>query len=60
MLAIVSRYNVDAQTFEHRAHWRIDVLIRAGNVMTTRLQHPCERSHCRPTNPDQMVVHEGS
>src|SRR5438477_3034155 len=58
MLAFVARHDFNAQTVEHRAHRRIDVLIRARNLMTTRLQHPCERSHRRPTNPDQMVVHE--
>src|SRR2546426_5221597 len=58
MLAFVARHDLNSQTFEHRAHRRIDVLIRASDLMTTRLQHPCERSHRCPTNPDQVVVHE--
>src|SRR5436309_106982 len=58
MLAFVARHDLNSQTVEHRAHRRIDVLIRASDLMTTRLQHPCERSHRCPANPDQVVVHE--
>ena len=58
MFAVVAGHNFDAQTVEHCAHRRIDVLIRARNLMAARLQHPCERSHRCPTNPDQVVVHE--
>src|SRR5438128_12643760 len=55
---LVALHDLNSQTDEHRAHRRIDVLIRASDLMTTRLQHPCERSHRCPANPDQVVVHE--
>src|SRR6185503_8758238 len=52
MFALISVRDVDAQSFEHRRHWWIDVQVRSSDVMTSCLEHTGEGSHRCSANSD--------
>ena len=46
----------DPHLLEPRRHWRVYVLIRAGDRVTRGLQQPRQRSHGSTTNSNQVIV----
>src|SRR6266568_4953864 len=44
---------------EPRRHWRVYVLVRAGNRVARCFEKSRQRSHCRTTNSDEVIVNRG-
>ena len=48
---------LDAESLELRRHRWIDVLVRAGDLVSAGLQHAGKRRHRRPANSDEVIMH---
>src|ERR1044071_10369957 len=46
----------NAKPLKLKRHRRINVFVRASDRVTLLGEHPCERSHRRPANSDQMIA----
>ena len=56
ILGLIATRYLDAQRLELRRHRRVDVLVRAGDSVSLRLQHACERCHCCTADSYEMEM----